>query len=493
MASKTRDLSTTSRLKRGLEELLLAHAADKAQSGIGLLESPGESMTSRKWMYANDAACSMMHTTRAKLMKSGSTDFFFGDDKIALSRCIQALIRGEVWIDERHAFLPDVTRRWVKLSIRPIQMDGKHTDHLVLSFTDIDGKKKSFARSVLLTSLLEQSSDLLVATDGEKPASGGGRIIYANPSFAAFVGSSAEQLIGMPLVSFLSPENDPRIAEHIRAGLEKNTFIAKEVLIRRLDDHTDHLISFTGSTFTTKDGLPNVRLFAGLDIGNKRAQQQMAAQLVTALDLAEEAITIYRMYDDTSMAIEYANQHSIDQGDGLLLRMRENAMTWKRAETAIGSLKKDSSRFLLVNSAEGNGNSSWISLELREVEVTDGAARSIIATEHRIFRVSPGGGQSLIPIAPRLADELLSYSSFSGREDAICETARVLWNCRVVFTTAKARAGRALTVGDHSASIVVPTNRLGKKAVAIAMSWKHPLKPDQITEISGFLEHLAAK
>ena len=450
-------------------------------------------MTSRKWMYANDAACSIMHTTRAKLMKSGSTEFFFGDDKVALSRCIHALLRGDVWTDERHASLPNGTRRWVKLSIRPIQIDGKHTDHLVLSFTDIDSKKKSFARSVLLTSLLEEASDLLVATDGEKPTSGGGRIIYANPSFAAFVGSSAEQLIGMPLVSFLSPENDAHVAEHIRAGLEKNTFIAKEVLIRRLDDGTDHLISFTGSTFSTKNGLPNVRLFCGLDIGNKMAQQEMTAQLVSALDLAEEAVTIYRMQDDMSLAVDYANQHSIDQGGGLLLRLRENAMTWKRVQNVLDRNKGGSSRFILVHSPEGDAYSSWISLELREGECSDSATKSIIATEHRIFRVSAGSGQPSISIAPRLADELLSYSSFSAREDAICETARVLWDCRVVFTTPKARARRALTVGDRSASIVVPAKRLGEKAVSISMVWKHKLDRDGVAEVCGFLERLAAK
>ena len=472
-------------------ELLLSHAIEQSVDGIALLEIPEADVAKRHWIYANDAACEILRSEREMLFESGAASIIFGDDQEAYDECAQVVTWGATWQRERYAHLPDGTYRWLYITIRPLVLSGGIISHWLMTFRDIDERKRSTKKIELLTSVLEQASDLLVATDAQVPSLGGPRITYANPAFADLLGARDEDLMGLPFASVISPDNDPKVTNDILNRLERHSAIAKEMRIRRHDDHTDRWIALDGIPMKGEGGAPRLWLFHGLDISIRKAQYTLTAQLVTALDHADEAIVIYSVHDGMSLEVEHCNRHAIAQGGSELEYMLKDVSRRVRIERLWGHLKAETTVRLLVHLPDADVLTSWLTLDLRPMAFSREGIESLIVTEHSIVERTSRERLSYTALALRLAETLLQYSTFVERTDAIEEVTHVLWDAKAVFERSELATTKSIRMESSGVSVIVPANRLDDKPTAIDLSWETEIHADRVTALRVFLETLA--
>lgn len=149
----------------------------------------------------------------------------------------------------------------IDISLSAVGMEGG--GHAMATIRDIterkqleEEKKRSDERIRLLQSIIDDAADMVIFTDATPTRDDGPHIVYANPAFIAFTGSSQENLAGRSLMSFVSPRGDRRVLESLALRFDHHLPIAHEILLDRFDAAEDGWVEMTARPLRDEMGVP---------------------------------------------------------------------------------------------------------------------------------------------------------------------------------------------------------------------------------------------
>jgi hypothetical protein len=213
------------------------------------------------------------------------------------------------------------------------------------------------------------------------------------------------------------------------------------------------------------------------------------AQLMTALDLAEEPISIYAVTGTMEVELEHMNESAAAVDTRLLERMLANPFQRSRIRNAWPALEENKSVMRLIRAGEGAAK-RWVSLELRPM-MGRGKLNSLIAIEYALRLSNYDGHPDEVATMFALSREILGYDDVAERRDAFLEVLREEMGATASFSRTTRSADVILRVKDNNGYVVMPAAVFFDRAVAVDLSWSGAIPPRRLTAFRIFLETLA--
>ncbi|MGZ3498064.1 MAG: PAS domain S-box protein [Vulcanimicrobiaceae bacterium] len=480
----------TERRRAQAERELLYRAIEQARDGVCILELPDGDAHRRQVTYANDAVCEMLKVPREQILAEGLAEQMFAENPEVFEHYISALSRGAIFEQELLARRGDGTQRWIQVTASPFYAESERIGRVAITYRDIEARKRNDEQLTLFRSILSETSDFIVITDATRPSEGGPTVTYTNPAFAALVGLESEEVVGRALVAFFSPRNDEKMLASIISRLERHQGISHELQLRRRHDGNDPWIELTGHRVRGEGGRTAAWFFIGKDISVRKQSFVQTAQLMTALDLADEPIAIYSVIKPLELEMQHMNERATGVDQPLLEKLLLDPSQRERIESAWPVLENGRSVNRLVCIGE-NDSRRWVTLEIRPTSSERGSVDSIIVIEHGLrlgeYDVQTDGIGTVLA----LSREILSYSDLDARRDAFLEVLRQEWGARGSFSEAKSGIDVVLRVKEHNGYVTMPRGLLFGEPVAADFSWTGTIPSRRLTALRIFLEALA--
>jgi len=475
--------------ERGGMADVLAGAVEQAQNGVCILELPDGDPFRRYVVYANDAICELMQLPRERILSEGIAQCVFTENPELLQLCIDQVSRGSRFEHDVRARRGDGTPVWVHMTITPFYGKSGRVEKWVAVYRNVDDRKRMDDQLTLFHSILSETSDFIVVADATPPVKGGPVVTYANAAFAALVGLDVDRVVGKGLLSFLSPRNDAQVVANVVSRLEQHRSISHELLLRRLNDGNDLWIELTGHPVHGEGVRFGAWFFIGKDISVRKQAYTQTAQLMTALDLAEEPIAIYGVISPLELELQHMNERATTLECSLLEGLLRDPSQRVRVASAWPVLENGKSVHRLVRGGCGNGR-RWATLELRPMNERSEPLGSIIAIEHGL-RMPLNEGFAGVGLAIALGHEILRYAELHERRDAFLEVLREEWDANGTFSRTDRGTDVALRVKERNGYVVMPRGVLFDHAVAVDFAWPGVMPPRRLTALRIFLETLA--
>jgi PAS domain S-box-containing protein len=481
-----RDISARRRAQT--ERELLYGAIEQAQAGICIVEVPEGDARRRRPEYVNDALCKLFKISRDEITAERLARLLFAEKPGLLEEYIAKVSRGGTFEHELRVTLDDGTSRWIHLTASPFYTEGR-ADKWLVFFRDIEEHKRDGEQLALFESILSQTSDFILICDATRPSQGGPQVTYANSPFAALVGLDPATVVSRTLLSFFSPRNDANTSASVISRLERHQSISHELLLRHPDGH-DVWIELTGHHVRGEHGRPVSWFFIGKDISMRKQSYVQTAQLMTALDLAEEPIAIYRVIQPLELELEHMNERATALDRPLIEQLLLDPVQRAWIKNAWPALEDGRSINRLVRTGASE-SSRWVRLEIRPMRLGNEALGSIIAIEHGLLASAHEGRADDIGAALALSQEILGYAQPGERREAFLEVLRQAWGVEASFSRTNRASDLVLRVKDRNGFAIIPHGVLFDQAVAVDFAWSQTLQPHRLTALRIFMETIA--
>jgi hypothetical protein len=210
--------------------------------------------------------------------------------------------------------------------------------------------------------------------------------------------------------------------------------------------------------------------------------------LLTALDLAEEPISIYRVVEPMNIELEHVNDSAVSEDARLLEKMLADPLQKNRIRAAWPALEEGRSVVRLIRSGKGRSK-RWISLELRPMLV-EGKLNSLVTIECTVRVPEYGGRTDDVSTMQALSREILDLEDLTERRDAFSEVLREEMGATASFSRTARTGDVVLRVKENNGYVVMPAGVLFDSAVAVDLSWSGILPSRRLTAFRIFLEGL---
>ncbi|HEY5339977.1 MAG TPA: PAS domain-containing protein [Candidatus Aquilonibacter sp.] len=472
------------------ERELLYRAIEQADDGICIVDVPENDPNRRRLIYANDALCRILRSSREAIFEEGLARYFFDDRPELLDRYLADVMKGATFKREVHVTRGDASKRWIEMTAAPFTDESGKILRVIGTYRDVEDRKRNEEQRALLHSILSETSDFVVMADDSRPSAGGPLVTYANPAFAALLGAGPERIAGAALASFFSPDNDSKLLANLAARLERHERISHELMLRGYGGG-DRWVELTGHRVRGEAGGASSWLFIGKDISVRKHGYTQTAQLLTALDLAEEPIAIYDVREPLDLELQHVNERARENGPPLLERLLRDPLQRARIETAWPDLASGWGVQRLVLGGSADGPARWTTLEIRPLHSGPGTVTAIVAIEHVLRVDSYNGLADGVGTALELGREIRSYSDMPARCDGFCEALREVWGITPSFVAGSGNPEVVLHAGECTGCAVLPSGVLFDRPVAVELFWIDTIAARQLTALRLFLEMFA--
>ncbi|HTU71541.1 MAG TPA: PAS domain-containing protein [Candidatus Baltobacteraceae bacterium] len=469
---------------------LLEFAIEHANDGIAIMKFTGDPGVPIRIVYANKTIEQFSGFTREELLDPSNPFLRAQPQNRArydeLLREIRAgnPVRFEIELGGKDR------ATWTEIRWSPLRYSKGVVTHYVAVLRDISKGRGHGEQLALFQSILSETSDFILTADGTRPSEGGPRITFANPAFAALAGLEPERVVGRSLVDFFSPHNPENVLPNIIARLEHREGISHELRVRHFETDRDIWIELSGHHVRNEGGRSSSWFFVGKDISVRKHGHMQTAQLITALDLAEEPIVIYDVVRPLELEMQHMNERAADYERPLLEQMLLDPRQRERIESAWPALEDGKSVNRLVYVGESDVR-RWVTLEIRPMRSGRGPVGSIIAIEHGLQINARDGLPDSVSVALLLGREILRYTERSARRDAFLEVLRNEWGAKGSFSPTAGEVDVVLRVKDRNGYAVMPPGVIFERRGAVNFGWSDVMSPRQLTSLRIFLETLA--
>lgn len=462
-----------------------AFAIEEVSDGIAIMQFTGDVDVPIRIIYANAAIERLSGFSRDELLDPANP-FLRAQPQ---NRARYEELFGEIRAGRSVRFEIELTGKdratWAEIRWSPLRAKkGGDVTHYVAVLRDITQQR----RLKLFQSILAETSDFIVSADATPPSRGGPKITYANPAFGALVGLESESVVGMPLTEFFGRSNDPVTLANVIARLERHQGLSYELQLRQFARDTEPWIEIVGHQVRNESGRMASWFFIGKDISVRKQTYMQAAQLTTALDLADEPIAIYSIVGPLEIELQHANERAAEFDVPLLERMLRDPHGRERIASAWPALESGESAVRLVKIA-GEHLRRWVTLELRPMSVTRGSVTSIIAIEHALSIAHDGRTQDIAEVLA-ISHEILRYADLEARRDAFIEVLRTEWGVDATFGRTYRDEDVVLRAKERGGYAVIPAGVLFDRPVSAHLSWQGAMPPRRLTALRILLETL---
>lgn len=484
-----RDLSDRRRARS--ERELLYRAIEQAHDGIVIMEVPQGDLQLRRVTYVNDAICKLLKFSREDLVGCGELSrSIFALSPELRQEALSIIGKGGVFEHDVHARCGDGSMRWLHTTAKPVYDESGAIGQITITYADIDEAKKRGDQIALFQSIFSQTSDFIVTTDAKRPSEGGPFITSANPSFAAIAGLEPFDLMGRPLMECFSERNDPAVIAGVCTRLERHQNISVELQVQRPLGQSDLWIELTGNLVRGENARAASWFFIGKDISMRKQGYMQTAQLMTALDLAEEPIAIYAVVGPLQLELQHMNESAAAAGVRVLERMLGDPHQRGRIQNIWTALEEGKSAVRLVRTGENEAR-QWVTLELRPLNAARGRLSSIVAIEYPVERSLYSDHPDEMATMLALSREILSYDDMEARRDAFVEVLREEMGASALFSRTARTTDVLLRVKENAGYVVMPAGVFFERTTAVALSWSRTIPPRRLTAFRILLETLA--
>lgn len=481
-----------SRGGRGTLELvdLLDFAIGQVNDGIAIMRFTDDANVPIRIVYANRAIERLSGYTREELLDP-SNPFLRVQPQ---NRARYEELFGEVRAGRPVRFEIELggkdRKTWTEIRWSPLRYKDEEVTHYVAVLRDTSERRRVQRERDLLYHVIEQTSDFIVTADATRLSEGGPKITYANAAFCALVGLEPEQVVGKGFIEFLSPRNERASRASVLSRLDRQADISIELQLRDFQSDSDRWIELSGHQFRGEGGRVASWIFIGKDIRLRKQSYTQTAQLMTALDLADEPIAIYDLLGPLEFVLQHMNERAVGLDEPLLDRMLREPHQRARIESAWPALEGGKAVHRLVRVPESDPR-RWVTLELRPLLMGNGPLASIVAIEHELRFAMPQDEPDDIGIALALSREILAYHDLEARRDAFLEALAVEWGARGAFSSTQREVDVVLRARERNGYAVMPRGAFFDRTVAVDMAWTHDLAPRRLTSLRILLETLA--
>ncbi|HLI97151.1 MAG TPA: PAS domain-containing protein [Candidatus Baltobacteraceae bacterium] len=460
---------------------LLDFAMDQANDGIAIMKFTDDPETPIRIVYANRSIERISGFTREELLDPDNP-FLRSQPQ---NRERYAALLQKVRSGEEVRFEIELTGKdrstWAEIRWSPLRYSDDDVTHYVAVLRDITTEEQLD----LLQAVLSRTSDFVLTTDAVRPSEGGPAITFANPAFSALVGLTHEEIVGASLTSFFSPANNARIIDQINSRLERHQDLSHELRLHRSGDDRHPWIELSGHTVRDERGSVKSWVFIGKDIGVRKQGYIQTAQLMRALDLADEPIAIYHVNGLLDVKLEHANERAAKLGEPLLEKLLREPWQRERIAGIWRTLEAGNIVRRLVRVVEED-SLRWVTLVLQPIKDLRSIS-SLVAIQHY---VGSAMRESDVQTMLALAREILSYSTRAARRDAVLEVLREEWGAFAFIHRTEQNTDVVLRPAERTGEAVMPAGVLFAHKAVVQLWWREAMVPQKLTALRVFLETL---
>jgi PAS domain S-box-containing protein len=481
----------TKRKQAESERDLLHQAIEQARDGLCILELPSGDPQRRFVSYANDAVCEIMKVSREHILRTGLADLLFAGAPELQEQATRDIVNGITVDRDLLATLGDATQRWIHVTASPVRAESGRIERVAVTYRDVHDRRRNDEQLALFQSMQSQTSDFIVATDAGRPSQGGPTITYANQAFTVLTGLEFDQIVGRSLLNIFSERNEGRALANIVSRLEHHQRISHELQLRNAQSGTDVWIELSGHHIRDESGRPGSWIFIGNNISARKQSYVQIAQLMTALDVADEPIVIYDVIRPLELTLQHKNARASQSDRPVLETMLESSAQRERIKTAWPALEKGLRVNRLVRVTGPSARQRWVTLELRPVTWGRGKVSSLIAIEHG-SRLAVHDPKDDIAMAIALSREILGYASRGARRDAFFEVLREEWRTQASLGKSEGATDVVLRARHQNGYATMPAGVFFNHAAAVHLTWPAALPARRLTALRIFLETMGS-
>lgn len=463
---------------------LLDFAMDQANDGIAIMKFTGNPDTPIRIVYANRSIERISGFSRDELLDP--TNPFLRAQPQNRER-YDALLQ-QVRSGKQVRFEIELTGKgrstWAEIRWSPLRYSDDEVTHYVAVLRDITAEEQLNQ----FQSVISRTSDFVLTTDAVRASEGGPTITYANPAFSSVVGLPHEHVIGARLATFFSPNNRPRVLRELNGRLDRHEDISHELRLSCASGGHPW-VELSGHTVRDEHGSVKSWVFIGKDISVRKQGYVQTAQLMRALDLADEPIAIYDIAGPLELRLQHTNERAAKLQEPLLEKLLRDPSERERIASIWPSLRAGAIVRLLVRVFEED-TTRWVTLVLQPLKGAHSMG-SLAAIEHCIASVgrdSDDNVQTMIAVAR----EILSYPTRATRREAVLEVLRTEWGAAASIRRTEQRADVVLRPFQRTGEAVMPPGVLFAHEAAVQLTWTDVFPPQRLTALRVFLEAMAA-
>lgn len=462
---------------------LLDFAMDQANDGIAIMKFTGNADTPIRIVYANRAIERISGFTRDELLDPANPFLRAQPQNRERYDALLAQVRDGKQVRFEIELTGKDRSTWAEIRWSPLRYSDDEVTHYVAVLRDITAEEQLNQ----FQSVLSRTSDFVLTTDAARPSEGGPSISYANPAFSSLVGLPHERVVGARLATFFSSINRARVLDEIMAKLDRHQDISHELRLYRAGNGHPW-VELSGHTVRDEHGSVKSWVFIGKDISVRKQGYVQTAQLMRALDLADEPIAIYDVAGPLDLKLQHANECAAKAGEPLLEKMLRDPSQRERIESVWPSLRAGTIVRVLVRVGEDD-TTRWVTLVLQPIKNANSMG-SLVAIEHHVTSAMRGSDNKVQAMLA-LAREILSYLTRATRREAVVEVLRREWDAAVCITRTQQTVGVVLRPHEGTGEAIVPPGVLFGHEAAVQFSWSGLLTPSRLTALRVFLETLA--
>ncbi|MBV8639350.1 MAG: PAS domain-containing protein [Candidatus Eremiobacteraeota bacterium] len=456
--------------------VLREHAVQRSPDAVCILELAQASDEPYRVVFVNDSMCAMLDMAREQIIAQGLGT-------------VADPLKGEAFERELLLRRRDGTARWVHVAGTPANAEPGQPDRITITCRDIDERKRKDEEAKLLQSVLSQTTDFVVIADAARPSERGPSVTYANPAFASVLGVQHDDVTGKVLTDFMVASCDDTTITGLHSRLERHLPVSYELQVRNAQTGNAVWIELSGQPVRDENGQSVSWIFVGKDINLRKQSYVQTAQLLTALDLADEPIAIYSVVGPLVLEPQHMNRRAAEFERPLIETALADHRQRKRFEDAWRILEQGNNIKRLI-CAGGNDPRRWITLELRPMKSAR-ALNTVIAIEHLVSTQEEG--QDEITAVLALSREIATFQDLGSRVDAFLEVLRCEWDISARFSAARRDFDLVLRAKEHNGYMVIPAGVLFDRPVAVDFFWTSTLAPRRLTALRIFLETLGRR
>jgi PAS domain S-box-containing protein len=456
---------------------------DQANDGIAIMKFTGNRDTPIRIVYANRSIERISGFSREELLDPANP--FLRAQPQNRER-YDALLE-QVRSGKQVRFEIELTGKdrstWAEIRWSPLRYSDDDVTHYVAVLRDITAEEQLDQ----FQSVLSRTSDFVLTTDAALVSEGGPAITYANPAFSAVVGLPHERVVGARLATFFSPANRSRVLKHILSKLDRHQDISHELRLACAAGG-DPWVELSGHTVRDEHGKVKSWVFIGKDISVRKQGYIQTAQLMRALDLADEPIAIYDVVGLLDLRLQHLNERAARSGEPLLEKLLRDPSQRERIAGRWPSVRAGTIVRVLVHVVEED-TTRWVTLVLQPIKGTHPMG-ALVAIEQCVATVVHGSDDNVAAMIT-LAREILGYSTRANKREAVLEVLSKEWGAAASIHRTEKSVDVILRPHERTGEAVMPAGVLFAHKSAVQLSWPEVFPPQRLTALRVFLEALA--
>lgn len=456
---------------------------DQANDGIAIMKFTGDAHTPIRIVYANEALQRISGFSRQELLDPANPFLHAQPQNRERYEGLLAQIRSGRSVRFEIELTGKTRSTWAEIRWSPLRYNADQVTHYVAVLRDISAEEQL----LLLQSVLSHTSDFVVTADATRPSDGGPVIGYANSAFCSLVGLEHERVVGARLPIFFSPDNEARTLAGVLGRLERQRDVSQELRVRNASG-SDSWIELSGHTVRDERGRIKSWVFIGKDISVRKQGYIQTAELMRALDLADEPIAIYDVMGPLDLRLQHMNDRAAKLPEPLLERVLREPMQRERIAAGWEALQSGHIVRRLVRVLE-EGAPRWVTFVLQPIRDAR-SITSVVAIQHYVGSSGPPPDDDVARVV-MLAREILGYEIRATRRDAVVEVLREEWRAAASISRTDRPVDVVLRAKERSGEAVMPPGVLFANEAALRLTWPEVMPPQRLTALRVFLEALS--